>query len=128
MGEIRASDSRITRRSVLRGALATAAAAAARQVLAQQMQTHLPPGVAAKLKGPLVFLDYDQDEIDFAYDQAPWAPNQGEVAKRNDQKSAATLARLGPPRRVAYGSTDIEKLDIYVTKQPNAPIKRLIGS
>jgi len=127
MGEIRASgDTRMTRRSVLRGALATAAIAAARPVLAQQMQTHLPPGVAPKPKGPLVFLDYDKDEIDFAYDQTPWAPNQGEVAKRNAQKSAATLARLGPPRRVAYGSADIEKLDIYVTKQPNAPINVFI--
>jgi arylformamidase len=36
------------------------------------------------------------------------------------------LARLGPPRRVAYGSADIEKLDIYVTKQPNAPINVFI--
>ena len=86
------------------------------------MQTYLPPGIAAKPKGPLVFLDYDKDEIDFAYDQAPWAPNAGEVSKRNAQKSAAALARLGPPRRVAYGPTDIEKLDIYITKRPNAPI------
>jgi hypothetical protein len=116
----------MTRRSVLHGALATAAVAAARPVLAQQMQTHLPPGVAPKPKGPLVFLDYDKDEIDFAFDQAPWAPNQGEVAKRNAQRSAATLARLGPPRRVAYGSADIEKLDIYATKQPNAPINIFI--
>lgn len=118
----RDGDMRMTRRSVLRGALATAAAAAARPVLAQQMQTHLPPGVAAKPKGPLVFLDYDKEEIDLAYDQAPWAPNQGEVARRNAQKSAAAIARLGEPRRVAYGTADIEKLDIYVTKQPNAPI------
>jgi arylformamidase len=106
--------------------LATAAVAAARPVLAQQMQTHLPPGVAPKPKGPLVFLDYDQDEINFAYDNAPWAPNQGEVTKRNAQKSAAALARLGPPRRLAYGSADIEKLDIYVTKQPSAPINVFI--
>ena len=127
VGEIRASDdTRMTRRSVLRGALATAAVAAARPVLAQQMQTHLPPGVAAKPKGPLVFLDYDQDEINFAYDNAPWAPNQEEVTKRNAQKSAAALARLGPPRRVAYGSADIEKLDIYMTKQSNAPINVFI--
>jgi hypothetical protein len=35
------------------------------------MQTHLPPGVTPKPKGPLVFLDYDKDEIDFAYDQTP---------------------------------------------------------
>lgn len=127
MGEIRRSgDTRMTRRSVFRGTLATAAVVAVRPVLAQQMQTHLPPGVAAKPKGPPVFLDYDKDEIDFAYDQAPWAPNQGEVVKRNAQKSAATLARLGPPRRVAYGSADIEKLDIYMTKQSNAPINVFI--
>jgi hypothetical protein len=89
-------ENRMTRRSVLCGALVTAAVAAARTVLAQQMQTHLPPRVAAKPKGPLVFLDYDKDEIDFAYDQAPWAPNAGEISKRNGQKSEAALARLGP--------------------------------
>lgn len=127
MGEIRAGgDIRMTRRSVLRGALAIAAVTAARPVLAQQMQTHLPPGVAPKPKGPLVFLDYDKDEIDFAYDQTPWAPNREEVDKRNAQKNAATLARLGPPRRVAYGSANIERLDIHVTKQPHAPINVFI--
>ena len=113
MEKIQASgETRMTRRSVLCGALVTAAVASTRTVLAQQMQTYLPPRVAAKPKGPLVFLDYDKDEIDFAYDQAPWAPNAGEVAKRNAQKSAAALARLGPPRNVAYGSAEIEKLDI----------------
>jgi arylformamidase len=127
MGKIQASGgTRMTRRSVLRGALAAAAVVAARPVLAQQMQTHLPPRVAAKPKGPLVFLDYDKEEIDFAYDQAPWAPNAGEISKRNAQKSAAALARLGPPRRVGYGSADIEKLDIYITKQANAPINVFI--
>ena len=59
------------------------------------MQTHMPPGVAPKAKGPLVFLDYDKDEIDAAYTQSLWAPNQAEVAKRNAQKGAAALARLG---------------------------------
>lgn len=116
----------MTRRSVLRGVLATAAVAAAGPALAQQMQTHMPPGVAPKPKGPLVFLDYDKDEIDAAYDQAPWAPNQAEIAKRRDQKSAAAIARLGPPRRLAYGSTDVEKLDIYTTKKPNAPVNVFI--
>jgi arylformamidase len=127
MGKIQSSgEIRMTRRSVLCGALVTVTVAAARTVLAQQMQTHLPPRVVAKPKGPLVFLDYDKEEIDLAYDQAPWAPNRGEVAKRNAQKSAAALARLGQPRRVAYGSADIEKLDIYITKQPNAPINVFI--
>ena len=123
MKDIQASDdTRMTRRSLLCGALVTAVAAASGTALAQQMQNYLPPGKMAKPKGPLVFLDYDKDEIDFAYDQAPWAPNAPEVSKRNAQKSAAALARLGPPRRLAYGPTDIEKLDIYITKQPNAPI------
>ena len=123
MKDIQASDdTRMTRRSLLCGALVTAVAAASSTALAQQMQNYLPPGKMAKPKGPLVFLDYDKDEIDFAYDQAPWAPNAPEVSKRNAQKSAAALARLGPPRRLAYGPTDIEKLDIYITKQPNAPI------
>lgn len=117
---------RMTRRSALRGALMTATLAVGRPVLAQQMQTHLPPGVAAKPKGPVVFLDYDKDEIDFAYDQVPWAPNSAEVAKRNRQKSDAAVARLGPPRRVSYGAAGIEKLDIYVTKRPNAPINIFI--
>jgi len=100
MSDIQASSAiRMTRRSLLRGALVTAAVAAARPVLAQQMQTHLPPGVPAKAKGPLVFFDYDKEEIDFAYDQAPWAPNARDIAKRNAQKSAFALARLG--RRVA---------------------------
>ena len=123
MKDIQASDdTRMTRRSLLCGALVTAVAAASSTALAQQKQNYLPPGKMAKPKGPLVFLDYDKDEIDFAYDQAPWAPNAPEVSKRNAQKSAAALARLGPPRRLAYGPTDIEKLDIYITKRPNAPI------
>lgn len=115
-------DIRVTRRSLLRGAVATAVVAAAGKVHAQQLQSYLPPGVAAQEKGPLVFLDYDQRELDLAYNQQPWAPNQEEVAKRIDQKNAAALARLGPPQRVAYGPADIEKLDIYRTAQPNAPI------
>jgi arylformamidase len=86
------------------------------------MQTHMPPGSASRAKGPLVFLDYDKDEIDAAYTQSLWAPNQTEVAKRNAQKSAAALARLGAPRRLAYGPTEIEKVDVYATKRPNAPI------
>lgn len=112
----------MTRRALLRGALATAAVAAARPVLAQQMQTHMPPGVTPQPRGPLVFLDYDKDEIDAAYDQGPWAPNLPELRERNAQKSAAALARLGPPRRLAYGPTEVEKLDLYMTTQPNAPM------
>src|SRR5690349_11843162 len=104
----------VTRRSILRAGFASAALAlGTRPAFAQQMQTHLPPGVAPKPKGPLVFLDYDKEEIDLAYDQAPWAPNAAAIAQRNEQKSAAAIARLGAPQRLAYGPTEIEKLDLY---------------
>jgi hypothetical protein len=88
----------MTRRSVLRGALTAVAVAVAKPVPVQQMQSHLPPGMALKPKGPLVFLDYDKDEIDVAYDQAPWVPNQAAIVKRIVQQSAGALARFGPPR------------------------------
>jgi len=32
------------------------------------------------------------------------------------------LSIIGPPQRAAYGSAEIEKLDIYKTRRPNAPI------
>ena len=115
----------LTRRAVLGGAVA-AAAAAAGPAWAQPLQNHLPPGVAPKPKGPLVFLDYDQSELDASYDQAPWAPNQAAIAARNAQKSAATIARLGAPRRLAYGPTAIERLDLYMTTRPSAPIHLFI--
>ena len=112
----------LSRRAVLRGAVALGLAAAGAPVHAQQMQTHLPPGVAPKPRGRSVFLDYDQQELDAAYDQGPWAPNQADLARRTAQRNAATIARLGPPRRFRYGATDLEQLDVYVTRQPNAPI------
>ena len=113
----------ITRRTWLRRALAVTMAAAAHPLHArQQMQTHMPPGVAPRARGPLVFLDYDQQELDAAYDQTPWAPNQADVARRVAQRNVATLARLGPPRRFSYGPTAAEQLDVYVTRQPNAPV------
>jgi arylformamidase len=90
------------------------------------MQTFVPPGMVAKPKGPRVFMDYDQEELDWAYDQTLWAPNAAEIAKRNAQKSAAALARLGPPRRLAYGTKDIEQLDVYTTRSPNAPVNVFI--
>jgi arylformamidase len=73
-------------------------------------------------KGPLVWLDMDQKELDDAYDQSVYAPNQPLLAKRRAAASKATIERLGTPARIAYGPTEIEKLDIYKTSRPNAPI------
>ena len=68
----------------------------------------------------------DQKELDDAYDQAVYAPNAAQLHKRREANSEGVRARLGPPRRVAYGPTPIEMLDIYATKRPNAPIMMFI--
>jgi arylformamidase len=73
-------------------------------------------------KGPLVFLDYDQIELDAAYDQAVYQPNILQLNKRWASNSARTRARLGEPERRAYGDTAIEQLDLFRATQTNAPI------
>ena len=76
----------------------------------------------ARAKGPIVWLNMDQQELDDAYDQAVYAPNRDFVAKRRLANGVAALARLGKPMRFAYGPTEIEGLDVYRTKAANAPI------
>jgi arylformamidase len=73
-------------------------------------------------KGPLVFLDYDQVELDAAYDQQVYQPNIVQLGKRWMANSARTRLRLGEPRRVSYGPTEIEQLDIFRTSREPAPI------
>jgi arylformamidase len=77
---------------------------------------------AAREKGPIVWLDMDQQALDDAYDQAVYAPNRDQLGKRRLAASAAALTRLGRPERFAYGPTPIEGLDVYRTKKANAPV------
>src|ERR1700733_6562733 len=70
---------------------------------------------SAKSKGPIVWLNMDQQELDDAYDQTVYAPNRDQVAKRRLANSAAARARIGEPLRFAYGATPIEALDVYRT-------------
>jgi arylformamidase len=77
---------------------------------------------APRPKGPRVWLDMDQKELDDAYDQSVYAPNRDQLNKRRASESELVRARLGVPRRVAYGATPYEMLDIYATPHPKAPI------
>jgi len=77
---------------------------------------------AARIRGPIVWLDMDQKELDDAYDQTVYAPNQPLIAARRKIASESVLKRLGLPQRVAYGPTEVEKLDIYKTRRQNAPV------
>ena len=106
----------LTRRTVLTvagaAALAPSAAAAA----------SCPLGPPPHQKGPRVFLDYDQVELDAAYDQSFYAPLADQIHRRLDARSDETRDRLGAPRRAAYGPTEIEALDIYRASRARAPI------
>ena len=105
----------MSRRTFL-GALAAAAAVAG----PARAEDSAPK--AQRTKGPRVWLDMDQAELDDAYDQSVYAPNGRQISARNASNSELARQRLGPPRRVAYGPSEIEKLDIYIARRANAPI------
>ena len=81
-----------------------------------------PVGPPQHHKGPSVFMDYDQLELDASYDQVYYEPLIAQVSDRLNSNSDATRARIGAPQRAAYGPTEIEQLDIYRTSRPNAPV------
>jgi arylformamidase len=72
--------------------------------------------------GPKVWLDYDQDGLDAAYDQTVWAPLMADIQLRLAVASEAARARLGAPMRFAYGPAPLEGLDVFCARQPNTPI------
>jgi len=108
-----------SRRTMLAATAVAGTATLTREAAAGQA---CPIGPPPHEKGPRVFLDYDQVELDAAYDQSFYAPLAGQILKRLAARSDDTRARLGAPRRAAYGPTEIEGLDIYRTDRPNAPI------
>src|SRR5262249_40655409 len=69
-----------------------------------------------------VFLDYDQEALDRAYDQRFWAPNMDAVLKRYVANSEAVRARVGAPKIIPYGASPIETLEIYSAARTNAPV------
>jgi arylformamidase len=101
----------MSRRTVIGAAAATVVSTGA---AAQQTAPHP--------KGPRVWLDMDQKELDDAYDQSVYAPNRDQMNKRRANISDLVRARLGAPKRVSYGATPYEMLDIYPTRNANAPI------
>jgi len=89
-------------------------------------ETERSRAAAARPKGPRVWLDMDQQELDAAYDQSKYAPNQAQIQERRLVNSARARARLGEPLRLAYGASGIEQLDVYRAKRADAPISVFI--
>ena len=104
----------LTRRAIV----ATAAAMASAPALADECRI----GPSPHHKGPAVFMDYDQIELDASYDQVSYEPLIAQVAQRLASSSEAARARIGAPQRVAYGPSEFERLDIYRTSRARAPV------
>src|SRR5262245_30751996 len=110
--------SKFTRRSLVAGAAAGTLALTHEPAAAQRCPA-VPP---ARTKGPAVWLDLDQQDLDDAYEQSVYAFNQRNISDRRAANNAIALARIGKPERVAYGAAEVEKVDIYRTKKSNAPV------
>jgi arylformamidase len=108
----------LTRRALIAGAAAGTLGLAAEPASAQRCPAEPPP----RAKGPLVWLDMDQQELDESYDQSVYAFNQQHIAARREERNEFVLKLLGKPDRVAYGAAEIEKVDIYKTRRANAPV------
>jgi arylformamidase len=112
------SSDKLSRRALIAGAAAGTAALAAEPASAQRCPAEPPP----RAKGPLVWLDMDQQELDESYDQSVYAFNQQHIADRRSERNEVALKVLGKPERVAYGAAEIEKVDIYKTRRANTPV------
>ena len=76
----------------------------------------------AATPSPAIWLDMDQAALDAAYDQSFFAPNMQQVISRYAAASEEMRRRIGNPRRVQYGPSEVEQLDIYRTHHAHAPI------
>src|SRR3954468_4139004 len=113
---------RLTRRALVAGA-ATGAIAAATDNASAQRCPDVPPGLT---KGPLVWMNLDQSELDDAYDNNVYAFNYKTIEQRRALNNEIPPGLLAKPAPVSYGPTEIEKLDIYKTRRPNAPTMSFI--
>ncbi len=106
----------VTRRTLVAAATAVTVGIASGSASAQRLPT--PP----RVKGPLVWLDMDQQDLDDAYDQIVYAPNQPNIAERRNWNSEKARAVLGEPTRLSYGAAEIEKIEVYKTRRANAAV------
>src|SRR5262245_27831809 len=115
---------KIQRRGFVSGLFGGMAAAALANVARAQTPDPIPCqlGPSPHQKGPLVWLDMDQIELDAAYDQRFYAPMGDQIQKRVASISNGARAWLGEPLRLSYGPSQLEKLDVYRARKPNAPI------
>src|SRR5262249_12417407 len=72
-----------------------------------------------RAKGPIVWLDMDQQALDDAYDQLVYAPNRDQLTQRRITNSAGARKRMGDPLRFVCAPTRVGGLDVF----PAAPVE-----
>ena len=112
-----ANEPHVTRRALVAGAAAGAVALASEPAWRSGARRRRRRARAGRTSGS----NLDQHELDEAYDQSVYAFNQRHMQERRDERNELMAKVLGKPERVAYGPAEIEKVDIYKTKRPNAP-------
>jgi arylformamidase len=108
--------SQLTRRAALTAGASLLAAPALAETACQY---GLPPG---HLKGPPVWLDLDQQELDAAYRQEVYQPLLDEINSRISSLSFDLRLRRGYPDRATYGEHPDEGMDIYRASAERAPV------
>jgi len=106
----------VTRRALVAATAAVTVGIASGSTSAQRLPT--PP----RAKGRLVWLDMDQQDLDDAYDQIVYAPNQPNITERRTWNGEKARAVLGEPTRLSYGTAEIEKIEVYKAKRANAAV------
>lgn len=71
--------------------------------------------------GAKVWLDYDQDALDFQYDQRKLVPHANDYMVRNLSQSEHVRAEMNCQLDVAYGPSEDEILDIFPSAEAKAP-------
>ncbi len=67
-----------------------------------------------------------QEELDNAYSQSVYAPNSDQLLERWESNSKLNRETIGEPLRLSYGDKSIEAMDVFQTKQINAPVNIMI--
>ena len=85
--------------------------------------TGLTPNAIGQTTMPgKVWLNMDQAELDAAYTQRNWAPNQAEVLARYKSASVQFRSSRKPPLRLKYGPAEIQEMDIWSPDKPSGKI------
>lgn len=105
----------ISRRNLLAAGAGLVAAPAAAQPACEM-------GLPGHVKGPPVWRDLDQAELDAAYDQEVYQPITESTNERLKAASYDLRVRRGYPDRAAYGEAQGEGLDIYRAPVEGAPV------